>query len=156
MENLKRIANNILEEAKAQGIDFAACTVSEGETQEFNVEAGEFSLMRTLFDKEMTLSVYKDGKKGSVATTGHEEEKIHTLVLDACAAAESSEPDEAWEIDQSGRQERFTAGVLEGDLDKLFDRTKEFVADIKRDYPKILIEEGLSEYSRGKTVYANT
>jgi len=156
METLKKIANKILEDAKAQGIDFAACVVSEGETQEFNVAAGEFSLMRTLFDKEISLSVYKDNKKGSVAMTGFDEDKLHGLVLDACAAAESSEPDEAWEIDNSGRHERFTAGALEGDLDKLFQRTKELVSDVKRDYPKILIEEGLSEYSRGKTVYANT
>ena len=156
METLKKIANTILEDAKAQGIDFAACTVSEGEKQEFNIAADEFSLMRTLFDKEISLSVYKGGKKGSVAMTGFDEDKIHTLVLDACAAAESGEPDEAWEIDQSGRHEKFTAGVLKGDMDKLFERTKELVEDVKRDYPKILIEEGLSEYTRGKTVYANT
>ncbi|MBO4235679.1 MAG: TldD/PmbA family protein [Firmicutes bacterium] len=156
METLKKIANMILEDAKAQGIDFAACMVSESETQEINIAAGEFSLMRTLFNKDISLSVYKDNKKGSVAMTGFDEDKIHGLVLDACAAAESSEPDEAWEIDQSGRHEKFTAGVLQGDLDKLFERTKELVDDIKKDYPKILIEEGLSEYTRGKSVYANT
>ena len=156
METLKKIANTILEDAKSQGIDFAACTVSESEAQEFNFAAGEFTLMRTLFDKEVALSVYKDGKKGSVAMTGFDEDKFHTLVLDACAAAESSEPDDAWEIDQSGRHEVFKAGALEGDLDKLFDRTKEFVADVKRDYPKIIIEEGTTEYSKGKTVYLNT
>ena len=156
METLKKIAERILEEAKSKGVDFAACTVSESEAQELNMAAGEFSLMRTLFEKSISVSVYKDGKKGSVATTGFEDEKIKAMVADACAAAESSEPDDAWEIDQSGRHEKFTSGPLEGDLDKLFDRTKELMGDIKRDYPKILIEEGLTEYSRGKTVYANT
>lgn len=156
METLKKIAERILEEAKSKGVDFAACTVSEGEVQEFNIAASEFSLMRTLFEKGISVSVYKDGKKGSVATTGFEEEKIVAMVADACAAAESSEPDDAWEIDQSGRHEKFTSGVLTGDLDKLFDRTKELLADIKNEYPKILLEEGTSEYSRGKTVYANT
>ncbi len=156
METLKNIANLILEDAKAQGADFAACSVSEREVQEFNIAADEFSLMRTLFDKDISLSVYKDNKKGSVAMTGFDEEKIHGLVMDACAAAESSEPDEAWEIDSSGRKETFKKGVLEGDLDKLFERTKELLTDIKRDYPKILIEEGISTYAKGKSVYANS
>lgn len=156
METLKKIAESILEEAKNQGVDFAACTVSEGESQEFNLDAGGFTLMRTLFEKAIALSVYKDGKKGSVAITGFEEEKIKKVVLDACAAAESGSPDDAWEIDQSGRHEKFTQGPLDGDLDKLFDRTKELLDDIKKDYPKIVLEEGSSDYTKGKTVYANT
>lgn len=156
MKELKLIAEKVLEEAKAKGVDFAACSVAETETRELNVDAGEFSLMRTLFNKSVSISVYKDGKKGSVATTGFEDEKIKAMVADACAAAESGEPDAAWEIDSSGRKESFKAGALEGDPDKMFDRFKELMEDIKRDYPKILVEQSICEYSRGKAVYANT
>ena len=156
MEDLKKIAERILEEVKNYGVDFAACSVSEVEAQEFNHAAGEFTLMRTLFEKGISVNVYKDGKKGSVATTGFEEEKIKQIVADACLAAESGEPDDAWEIDKSGRHEKFTSGPLTGDLDKLFERTKELMEDVKRDYPKVLIEEGVTLYGKGKTVYANT
>lgn len=156
MKELKLIAKKILEEAERQGADFAACSVGESETREFNVTAGELSLMRTLFDKSISVSIYKNGKKGSVSTTGFEDEKLTQAVKDACEAAESSEADDAWEIDDSGRVESFTDGAIEGDLDKLFFRFKELLEDVSRDYPKIMLEESACEHVKTKSVYMNT
>ena len=47
MDRITSIAKTILTEAKKLGADYAQCTVSESEKKEFNVDGGQFSLMRT-------------------------------------------------------------------------------------------------------------
>ena len=55
MENLKLIASKTIEQLVKEGADKARCIVSSKETQEFNVDGGEFSLFRTLFDNGVFL-----------------------------------------------------------------------------------------------------
>ena len=67
MTELKNYAAKVLEEAKKLGADYAQVTVSESEKREFNVDGGSFSLMRTLFNRDVSLTVLKDKRKGSVS-----------------------------------------------------------------------------------------
>ena len=56
MEKIMTLAREILDEAKKQGADYAQCSVSESEKKEFNVDGGRFSLMRTLFNRNIIIS----------------------------------------------------------------------------------------------------
>ena len=156
MDRIKEIGNKVLEEIKSYDVDYAACSVSERESKEFNVEVDEFSLLRTLFDRSVSISIYKDNKHGVVALNSFDEERIKEAVRDAYLAAESSEPDPAWEIDQSGTVKSFMAGPLECDTDKLFMRTKELIEDVHEQFPKLTVESIISEHSLTKGVYLNT
>ena len=62
------------------------------ETREFNVDGGEFSLLRTLFDNSLTVTAVKDGKKGSVGLNSFEDEAISRAIDDCLAAAVLSLP----------------------------------------------------------------
>ena len=73
MENLKNVAFSAVEALKARGAQHAAVSASFSETKEFNVDGGEFSLFRTLFDNELTLTAVKDGKKGSIGVNHFDE-----------------------------------------------------------------------------------
>ena len=66
MDKLKELAREILAEARAKGADYAQCTVSETEKKEFNVDGGRFSLMRTLFNRNIVITLLKDQRKGIV------------------------------------------------------------------------------------------
>ena len=55
-EMMNKLALEILDEAKAQGAEYAQCNVTESEKKEFNVDGGRFSLMRTLFKSMPLLS----------------------------------------------------------------------------------------------------
>ena len=98
MDKMKELARKILAEAKAKGAEYAQCVVSESEKKEFNVDGGRFSLMRTLFNHNVTITLLKDMRKGTVTINKFDSETVMNAVSDAIAAAESGQPDEAWEF----------------------------------------------------------
>ena len=74
MDKLYTLTETIIERLKALGADMAYCTASSGETREFNVDGGEFSLFRTLFDNSLTITAFIGGKKGSVGLNSFDED----------------------------------------------------------------------------------
>ncbi len=156
MDKYKKLAELVLSEAAKYDVKYASCVVNEKETKEFNVEIGEFSLLRTLFDKTVAVSVYKNERHGSATINGFEEEKIIRAVKDACDAADSSDPDSCWQIDDSGTVKSFSEGPLVPDTEKLFERTKELIDTIQTEYPKLLLEQAISEHIKINSVYMNS
>ena len=156
MTDLKAIAAMALSEAKKLGAQTAQCTVTEKETKEFNAESGAFTLMRTLFDSGVAVTVFKDKAQGAVGINSFDEEAVKGAVAQAVAAAESAAPDDAWEIDASGAELYFEDGALECDTEKLFERTKELMEDTKGRHPKLLIEQMITDHTAGHSVYMNS
>ena len=156
MSELKVLAKRILSEVKELGADMAQVKVGRAITKEFNTENEKFVLLRTLFDDSVSLTVFIDGRQGSVGTNSFNDDSIKTLISDAIAAANNAQPDDAWEIDASGRNEKFVDGPLECDEEKLFARAKELLDTIKNDYPKILVDEGIYEHATSEIVYLNS
>lgn len=156
MDKMKELAREILAEAKAKGAEYAQCTVSEGAKKEFNVDGGRFSLMRTLFNRNVTITLLKEQKKGTVTINKFDIETVKKAVSDAIAAAESGQPDEAWEFAKEPAEKEFTDGAPECDTDKLFMRTKELLENIKEKHPTILMEQMITEHNSGEEVYMNT
>lgn len=155
MERLEALAKQILNMAAEAGAQSAQCVVKETETKEFNLLSGEFSLLRTLFDRSLELSVIMDRRKGSIEINSFEEAAIRKAVADCVAAAESAAPDEAWEFDGEARDETFTEGPMECDAEALFARTKELAEDVAALHPKIVIEECYTKHTAERAVYAN-
>ena len=156
MNRMKELAREILAEAKAKGAEYAQCTVSESEKKEFNVDGGRFSLMRTLFNHNVTITLLKGMRKGTVTINKFDNETVMNAVSDAIAAAESGQPDGAWEFAKEPVKKEFTDGAAECDTDKLFMRTKELLESIKEKHPTILMEQMITEHTGYTEVYLNT
>ena len=156
MERLSKIAEMILAEAKSKGADYAQCVVRESEKREFNIDGGQFSLMRTLFDRDVAVTVLKDQRKGSVSINRFDDEAIRKAVAECVAASESAEPDPAWQFADEPVEKSFTEGEPECDTEKLFSRTKELMEDIKTRHPKILMEQLISEHDSYRSIYMNS
>ena len=150
------IASFVLGLAKEKGAQKAFCSISESEEKEFNVDGGTFSLFRTLFDRSVSLTVFKDDKKGSVSVNKFDEDSLCHLADNAVRAAESSNPDTSWEIAENIGKREFSEGCFECDTDRLFDRTKEFLEDIKTRHPKIMTEQMIVSHTKIKTLYKST
>ena len=97
-EKLYNITENVLSQLRDGGAEIAYCTARMSETVEFNVDGGEFSLLRTLFDNGLSMTAIKGGKKGSVGSNSFEEASVRATVESCLAAADSSEADEHWGI----------------------------------------------------------
>lgn len=156
MDKMNVLARDILKEAKAQGAEYAQCSVSESEKKEFNVDGGRFSLMRTLYNRNVVITVLKDQRKGTVQINRFDEEAVKTAVADAIAAADSGKPDPAWEFADGPVEQSNTDGAPECDMDRLFARTKELLETIKEKHPKILMEQMITEHNRWQAVYMTT
>lgn len=156
MKSNREIAIYVLDALKKAGADHAQCVVSTGKTDEFNVDGGQFSLMRSLFNSAVVMKALKNGKKGVITANRLDSEAIDKAVQDCIAAAESSVADEAEAIAEKVKNDEFTTGVLTPDKDKFFDRVQEYMDDVRRDYPKIVIEQFISKYTYTEQVFMNT
>ena len=141
MNKIMILAREILDEAKKQGADYAQCSVGESEKKEFNVDGGRFSLMRTLYNRNVTITVLKDQRKGTVQINRFDADTVRAAVKDALNAAESGKPDPAWEYARGPIEKDFIEGQPECDTGRLFGRTKELLGMIGQRHPKILMEQ---------------
>ena len=156
MKDLENLGKMILAEAAALGAEYCQCSVKESETKEFNVDGGRFSLMRTLFDRSVSVTVLKDQRKGSVAINRFDEASVRAAVADAVTASESAEPDPAWEFCAEPRNEQSFQGAPECDTERLFERTKELMENIGERHPKILMEQMITSHDSARSVYMNS
>ncbi len=156
MKELKNIAAGALSALAECGADSASVSAAYVETREFNVDGGEFSLFRTMFDNSLVLTALKDGKKGSAAINHFDDEAIKGAAENCIAAAEASEADKDWEFGPNAGDASFVDGVTEPDMELFFSRCRELVASIKKEYPKILIEQLIVAHKSRKSVYMNT
>ncbi len=156
MKELKTVAFSAIEALKARGAESAAVSASYVETREFNVDGGEFSLFRTMFDNALSLTALKSGKKGSAAINHFDDESISTAADSCIAAAEASEADENWEFGPEAGELSFADGAIEPDMELFFSRCCELVDTIKTDFPKIVIEQLITAHKSVRKVYANT
>lgn len=156
MEQLKKTAQAALDALKANGADKAQCDVGYTVTHEFNVDGGEFSLFRTLFDKHLVLTAIKDDKKGTVRQNRYDAETVKILASECLLTAESSVPDRDWDFAPMSENGDYVYGPVSSDNDKLFARCRELMADISLRYPKILVEQMIVTHKEIGTVYANS
>lgn len=156
MDKMNRLAREILAEAKALGADYAQCSLSESEKKEFNVDGGRFSLMRTLFNRNVVITVLKEQRKGTVQINRFESDAVKAAVTDAIAAAESGKPDPAWQFADGPAEQDFTDGEPVCDTDKLFMRTKELLETIREKHPKILMEQMITEHDTARKLFMST
>ena len=156
IDTLKLTAKNAVEALKNAGAEKAQSIVTYTVTHEFNVDGGEFSLFRTLFDKSLKMSAITGGKRGTVAQNRYDDATIRESAKACLEAAEASMPDEAWDIAPLTQNGDFTLGEIKPDLDRLFDRCKELMAGVKTRFPKIIMEQMIVDHREVVEVNANS
>lgn len=156
MEDIRKIAEKTGKYLQEAGVDKAQYTVTETQTHEFNVDGGEFSLFRTLFDHSLSVTAYKDQKKGSASINQFDDSTIEAAVRDCLKSAQSGVADEAYDIAPAQNSESFRDGAYEPDIDLFFERTRELMRDIKERHPKILMEQMIVSHDQTHRIYRNT
>ncbi|MGL4738806.1 MAG: metallopeptidase TldD-related protein [Cellulosilyticaceae bacterium] len=156
MEQLRQIAGETINAFATQGIDKAYCVATKKETREFNVDGGAFSLFRTLFDHSLGMTIFKEGKKGSLSINRFDQEAIQEAVESCVQVAEGAQADAAWDIAPRQLHQVFVKGCPEPDTDRLFERTRELLETIQTRHPKIILEQMIVAHTKSQSVYKNT
>ena len=156
MTDIKKIADKTKQLLLDAGAQKAQYTVTEKEKHEFNVDGGEFSLFRTLFDRSLSITAYKDQKKGSAFINQFDDTAIESAVQDCIKSAESGMADENFDIAPKQENQVFREGAYEPDIERFFERTRELMEDIRKKHPKILMEQMIVSHDKIHSVYRNT
>ena len=156
MKSIRKIAERIEAGFASKGIKKYSYHLVEKETRELSAENGEFSLLRTLFDNNATLSAFKSGKNGIVRGNDFSDSGIDALVQSAVLSAEAAMKDPAHDISPEQEAAKFRKGCLKPDFDKFFERIKEFLSDIKTEYPKIQIMNVIGKYDKSHSLFRNS
>ena len=149
-------ARYALEALLKNGADRASCRASSGRTDEFNVEANKFTLMRTLFHDELTIKAIKGNRKGIMMINRLDADSVKQAVADCVTLASSATPDEAEDIAEKCENKNFDRNLGGADREKLFDRTRDFIGQVRDEFPKIVLEGMTSEFNSIKTAYMNS
>jgi PmbA protein len=156
IETLKKTAQDAVAALQREGADKAQASVAYTITHEFNVDGGEFSLFRTLFDKQLSMTAIQGGKKGTVVQNRYDEETIAESAKACLEAAASAQPDENWDFAPVSHNEDFVLGEPKPDTDKLFYRCQELMAAVKERFPKILMEQMIVDHKEVYRAQANS
>ncbi len=156
MNELKKAAQYILDSLCESGADSAQVSVSEGRVEEFNVDAGKFSLIRSVFNSGASMKVIKDMKKGTASVNQLDKEAIDNAVNECMQAAATGVYDAALSIAEKEENLDFVSGVLKPDKEKFFDALIKFTDDTKNQFPEIMLEQVIASYSYGKHVFMNS
>lgn len=156
MKSIRKIAERIESGFASKGIKKYSINLVAKEKRELTAEHGEFSLLRTLFDNTATLSAYKSGKNGVAHGNDFSDKGIDALVQSAVLSAESAMKDNAHDISPEQEAAKFRQGCLKADFEKFFERLKELLEDIKREYPKIQIMQLMGEYDKVHSLFRNS
>jgi PmbA protein len=154
--NSQQAVEYILDTLKKRGVDKIQCTVMDSEKKELNIDAGEMSLFRTIFNSSVYITIYKDNCKGSTSINKVDKESIDTAIKDVIELANSSEPDEAYDIADSQAPKSFSTGQTTADMDNMYDRLSEFSDYTKSTYPKVILEQAIIDFTYRKGMFANS
>ena len=153
---MKDIASYALDALMKAGADKAACTASRSRKDEFNVEANEFSLLRTLFSDSLALKALKGGRKGVIAINKLDKDSVDKAVADCVALAAAAAPDDAEGIAPLGENKHFDQGIGGADIGALFARAKEFVERSRDEFPNVELRTVTAEFNGGQTTHVNS
>ncbi|MDR1803465.1 MAG: TldD/PmbA family protein [Treponema sp.] len=153
---MKETAVYALDALMKAGADKAACRAARGRKDEFNIEANKFTLLRTLFDDGLYLKVIKDHKKAVTIVNKLDKDSIDKAVADCMALTASAQGDEAEDIAGKAENKSFNQRIGGADMDALFKRTKEFLEQVRDEFPKIVLESLTSEFKSGQSAYVNS
>ncbi|NLL91179.1 MAG: TldD/PmbA family protein [Ruminococcaceae bacterium] len=156
-EQLKKTADIALADLLERGADSSLVSVGRSVKNEFNIDGGEFSLMRTTDSEAIGLKVIKGNKKGDISINSFDREVLRNAAGEVIKVAEGSSADEAWVFAKNpGGEKHFSIGVLDADIEKLFDRVNELKETLDRDYPKIKIDQLISSHVMSYGVLAGS
>lgn len=153
MIDLSALTETIIARCQALGATMSKCSASRSEVREFNVDGGKFSLFRTLFNNSLSITVFKDGKKGSIGLNRFDDDAVEEAIAACFSAAESAAPDTDWDLCHEAHSYDITDGAPTPDTDRLFDRSAELKAEIEKNHPSILLEQMIVEHSGYESVF---
>ncbi len=155
-EKLVELAEFTIDEILKVGNDEGQVFITESEIIEFAFKNGEYNSCSTAFQSDINVIVMKNHKKGAHFLNKANKDVALEAVKVATEAMEAAQEDVANKIAPDQGIIEKSMGVLEPDLDKLFERMEELRATIEKEYPLISVGNIDATFTKRDMVYKNT
>ena len=156
MSSRKDITNYCIEAMLKAGIQKAQCTLRDSSKDEFNVDGGEISLLRTTNDTSLYMMGIIDDKRGSISINKTDTESLDRAVKEVLDLAESSEADSANDISEMQPSKVFKKGEAESNLDLMYDRITAFLEYTRKTYPSLMLEQAILDFVSKQSYFRNS
>lgn len=152
----KNLSKHCIDSLLNAGADKCQVTLSCNKKWEMNLEGEDVSLLRTTIDTNLNLTSIKTSKKGTIRINKTDDESLMEAVKNVLDLSEAAEEDPANDISSLQDYKEFKTGDSEPDLDNMYDKLKQFSLDVKRLYPKILLQETHLDFSHNEGEFINS
>jgi PmbA protein len=156
MKNSREIAGYCVEALLKAGLQKSQCTLRHTRKDELNLDSGEISLLRTTDDTSITLTGILNDKEGSISINKIDRKSIDEAASKVLEMAESSEADAANDISSPQPKAEFEKGSRAPDLDLMYTRMKEFMEYTSRNYPSLILEQAILDFTTIRKFYRNS
>ncbi|NLY54317.1 MAG: TldD/PmbA family protein [Firmicutes bacterium] len=138
------------------GVDKFQCTLTESQQYEMNLEGTEFTLIRTLTDNTLGITLIKDNRRGSISINRLGEKDIDEAIETALELLNSSQPDPDYDIAPQQDPQQFVAGPQEPDTERMYQLLKEYTQQVPALFPAIKLMETIFVYNHSVQHFINS
>lgn len=156
MEKINNAAAQAVELLKNKGVSKYVIAVADTMTQEYSADPTGFTLLRTTFDDSLSLKIFENGRMGTASGSDLTQTGIAGLVENACLSVQSAPEDPCYDIAPYQKGEVFRIGTSKPDIEGLFDRTRELLDAIHKEFPKICVNNCYTSYESESSLYLNS
>lgn len=151
------IVNYALDSLKNKGAQQAQCIGTFSTTWELTALSGQIELLRTINDEtSIDMKGYFDNKMGGIAISTSELSAIDEAAQSCLDNSKGAKADETPAMNDEAVVKVFGTPAKEPDLEKLINRTNEFLDKSRELYPNVLIRQMIVLYTTEESIYKNT
>lgn len=155
--NNHEIVKYAVQALEHKGAERAQCIGSFSTTWEITALSGKIELLRTLNDRtSLDLKGYFGGRMGGASISSCGKNSIDEAVSSCLENSKGAREDLTPSMNDKAEVRVFGEKKLGADLEKMIERTNEFLDDTERLYPNVLIRQLILKYTVSERVYVNT
>jgi len=147
------IAQSILKE---KGAHDSFVTLTQVESQEFNIESNKVNLLRTVFDQNVSMKCFFDHKVGSCSNNQFSEASLKNLSEKTILMAKESPADEGNVMPEGSGIQHFDNLVGDCDQKWMNQWLIDFLEEKKKNFPKTIIESTVLKHNKVKKVHLSS
>lgn len=146
MKYLIATAEQALAKARQHGSEKAQVSVSSTRAQEFNVEGGRLTLLRTTYDQDLTLQCLQAERQALVSGNQLNADGVTDLAVKATEAMKVAPPDACNGFAPNQGQKSFVFGEEGPNEDWMYSGLTTTLAETKQKYPQVIIDASTIKY----------
>ena len=154
---MKNALDYCVEVLRQKNIEKFQCSLEKTNQYEMNLEGTQFSLIRTTTDNTLSITVIQDSRKGQISLNRLDKESIVEAVDTVIDLSSTSQQDPDYDISPYQEPDKFSAGPLEPDPERMYELLKEFTRQVPELFPVIKLMETtlVHRHVQGKFINSN-